>query len=222
MNWNKRSLELPVCPEEDTDTGLVNNGWVPKLYYFQRLFTKKQLYEEIAIIQRILYKNTLQHRKSAHLRKLVELSRCLKRFQELNLSDIMDKIIPTKTGDKDIYKLPSREMVSFFLTRLVGGYKLLSKTINVLEDTYVAFHAILRQGLFMPFALIVMSSTSRLHIYFQFVLKEMNLCYKMSYHWMSTLKQVKNKEYEIGLTESIDDIVIHSKYDFINYIFIYL
>jgi len=45
----------------------------------------------------------------------------------------------------------------------------------------------------MPFALIVMSSTSRLHIYFQYLLKEMNICYKMTYHWMTTLKQVIKK-----------------------------
>jgi len=74
MQWNRRSIECPVCPEEDSDIGKVNDGWVPKLYYFQRLFSKKQLHEEIAIIQRILYKNTLQHRKSAHLRKLIEVN----------------------------------------------------------------------------------------------------------------------------------------------------
>jgi len=73
MQWNKRNIELPKCQEKDSDLGNVNDGWVPKLYYFQRLFSKKQLWEEIAIIQRILYKNTLQHRKSAHLRKLIEV-----------------------------------------------------------------------------------------------------------------------------------------------------
>jgi len=211
MQWNKRNIELPKCQEKDSDLGNVNDGWVPKLYYFQRLFSKKQLWEEIAIIQRILYKNTLQHRKSAHLRKLIELSRCLKRFRELDLAEIMNHIIPIKTEEKNVYKLPSREMVSFFLTRLVGGYKLLSKTINILEDTYIAFHTILRQALFMPFALIVMSSTSRLHIYFQYLLKEMNICYKMTYHWMSTLKQVENKKFEIGLSENIEDIILHKR-----------
>ncbi|ORX88135.1 hypothetical protein BCR32DRAFT_288882 [Anaeromyces robustus] len=211
MQWNKRNIELPICSEDNRDKGEVNEGWIPKLYYFQRLFSKKQLWEEIAIIQRILYKNTLQHRKSSHLRKLIELSRCLKRFKELNLAEIFNHIIPTKTEEKNIYNLPSREMVSYFLTRLVGGYKLLSKTVDVLEETYISFHAILRQALFMPFALIVMSSTSRLHIYFQYLLKEMNLCYKMTYHWMSTLKQVKNKEFEIGLTENIEDIFLHAK-----------
>jgi len=73
MQWNKRIIELPKLQENDNDLGKVNDGWVPKLYYFQRLLSKKQLWEEVAIIERILYKNTLQHRKSAHIRKLVEV-----------------------------------------------------------------------------------------------------------------------------------------------------
>jgi len=73
MQWNRRKIELPVCSEADGDIGKVNDGWVPKLYYYQRLLSKRQLWEEIAIIHRILYKNTLQHRKSAHLRKLIEV-----------------------------------------------------------------------------------------------------------------------------------------------------
>ncbi|KAL2941592.1 Slowpoke-binding protein [Bienertia sinuspersici] len=98
-----------------------------------------QLQAEYEILDRIVYKNKNQHRRSSYFQYLLKVRRDLKLFQAIHLEELLDSCFNVVTGKKAKQKANLLESLKRkkcdsgkfnFIERLKGAARLLSEMVE--------------------------------------------------------------------------------------------
>ncbi|CAJ0898600.1 13199_t:CDS:2 [Entrophospora sp. SA101] len=103
-----------------------------QLFSFIKTCQNKEFWDELNVLEKLYYKNKNQHKRSEYFHKIVE---------EMNFYESFLHFIAIFYGKEksfDINKIdesnwnhvPSQEMVSYILNRLIGGTLLMNKNDN--------------------------------------------------------------------------------------------
>lgn len=110
---------------------------------------------QVAILQRLLYKNSNQHSKSQHFKKLQAVKKLLVRFRNLQW-DLLSKTF--KKTKKTILEPQIQEQNLISIQKsLISGSLLLQALVPALQNSYLAFKLVAAQTFFMASSLILMS-----------------------------------------------------------------
>ncbi|TPX50422.1 hypothetical protein SeMB42_g00353 [Synchytrium endobioticum] len=197
-DWNKLiQLRNPPKPASFTDTlpiphtspnpaiSTIPASPLPSLLQLTRALKGSELSADLFTFERTYYKNNNQHRTGTHWKKYQQLRRLIKRFQEVNLNDMIHDLMALMQPDKqrrrfgECANLPAHSLCGYVLSRLGGAYLLAERILEALIECYSAFRALLAQTLFMPTAMTMMAITSRLHILYRHVRIHIERCYAL-------------------------------------------
>ncbi|WVZ06858.1 hypothetical protein V8G54_020204 [Vigna mungo] len=90
-----------------------------------------QLQSECGILQRIVYKNKNQHRRSSYFQRLLKVRRDLRLLQSANLEDLVTSCLLVIKGDKPSLKRRKCDGEKYnFMERLIGAARLLTEMVE--------------------------------------------------------------------------------------------
>ncbi|KAG0305299.1 hypothetical protein BGZ97_001154 [Linnemannia gamsii] len=197
-----------------------------QLLFLRECFHKSEFWDEVAILDRMHYKNKNQHRQAGYFQRLNECRRIVARIKELNVAGLVDEFVQKFYSGRSLKSLtsksqwdsiPYRSTVAFMMTRIIGGILLLRKLQSALYETYGAFYQLMSKTQFMAFALIAIGLCSRLSLVSKAWAKEYVDCYRLLETWMKTFPKeearVEEVDYEAQLPDSIDNVLIASSLD---------
>ncbi|KAG0064794.1 hypothetical protein BGZ90_002046 [Linnemannia elongata] len=197
-----------------------------QLLFLRECFHKSEFWDEVAILDRMHYKNKNQHRQAGYFQRLSECRRIVARIRELNVAGLVDEFVQKFYSGRSLKSLtsksqwdsiPYRSAVAFMMTRIIGGILLLRKLQSALYETYGAFYQLMSKTQFMAFALIAIGLCSRLSLLSKAWAKEYVDCYRLLETWMKTFPMeemlVEEVDYERQLPESIDSVLVASSSD---------
>ncbi|KAF9161456.1 hypothetical protein DFQ26_004532 [Actinomortierella ambigua] len=193
---------------------------VNQLLQHRASFHKRGFWEEVAILERLYYKNKSQHRQAAHFQKLHECRRLVARIRDLNLAGIVDELVRDFYSGKSLRiiqdlkwdSVPTRQSVAFVMVRIVGQILLLQKMQTTLYKTYGDFYQLMSKTQFMSFSLIAIGLCSRCSVLAKLWSQELVDCYKMLQGWIHDFPQgdrlqLKDiPDYERELPKNIEDL----------------
>ncbi|KAG0245034.1 hypothetical protein BGW41_004291 [Actinomortierella wolfii] len=194
---------------------------VDRLLQFRASFQKRDFWAEVAILERLYYKNKSQHRQAAHFQKLHECRRLASRIRDLNLAGILDVFVRDFYSGKSLRiihdlkwdSVPTRQSVAFVMLRIAGLILLLQKMQTVLYKTYGDFYQLMSKTQFMSFALIAIGLCSRCSVMARLWTQELVDCYRMLQGWIGDFPQgdrlqLKDvPDYEKELPKKIEDLL---------------
>ncbi|KAG0199903.1 hypothetical protein BGX33_011319 [Mortierella sp. NVP41] len=197
-----------------------------QLLFLRERFHKNEFWDEVAILDRMHYKNKNQHRQAGYFQRLCECRRIVARIKELNVAGLVDEFVQkfysgrslkTLSAKSQWDSIPYRSTAAFTMTRIIGGILLLRKLQSALYETYGAFYQLMSKTQFMAFALIAIGLCSRLSLLSKAWAKEYVDCYRLLEAWMKTFPKeearVEDMDYESQLPESIDSVLVSSAPD---------
>ncbi|KAI8824555.1 uncharacterized protein EV422DRAFT_504533 [Fimicolochytrium jonesii] len=164
-----------------------------KLHASRRAFASKEFVNECVALDRLRYKNGNQHRSARYFRKLVMVRRLLRRFFEIDLEALIQKLLDdmhpnkTKRHQGRWEHLPPRANMAYLLLRLASAYRILTQLRPALLTCYTSFRALLTQTFFMPMSMIVMAACARLHLLTGTMMRELEACYNELAGWFGSM-----------------------------------
>ncbi|KAG0288131.1 hypothetical protein BGZ96_008055 [Linnemannia gamsii] len=197
-----------------------------QLLFLRDCFHKSEFWDEVAILDRMHYKNKNQHRQAGYFQRLNECRRIVARIKELNVAGLIDEFVQKFYSGRSLKSLtsksqwdsiPYRSTVAFMMTRITGGVLLLRKLQSALYETYGAFYQLMSKTQFMAFALIAIGLCSRLSLVSKAWAKEYVDCYRLLETWIKTFPKeearIEEVNYEAQLPDSIDSVLTASSPD---------
>ncbi|PKC13479.1 hypothetical protein RhiirA5_396227 [Rhizophagus irregularis] len=211
------SKPIQICfPKE----ALFNSSFANKIHLnnFNQLtaqviiFHKNELWDEANILERLYYKNKNQHQRAGYFRKIIEVRKFLKRIKEMGINELMSGFIEAFYSKK-IGKIrstwdqvPSQEMVIFVMNRLIGVVLLMNKALQIFNDAFNTFSALLRQTEFMSFALACLAILARFNILTRVMLEEIKKCYGLLRNWVEYFPRSSQTIPETDLDNEINKL----------------
>ncbi|KAF9932988.1 hypothetical protein FBU30_006812 [Linnemannia zychae] len=115
-----------------------------QLLFFRECFHKTEFWDEIAILDRMYYKNKSQHRQAGYFQRLGECRRIVARIKELNIANLMDELVQKfYSGRKSYYQLMSKTQFMAFALITIGLCSRLSLLSKSWENEYVDCYRLL-------------------------------------------------------------------------------
>ncbi|GAN08669.1 hypothetical protein MAM1_0217c08184 [Mucor ambiguus] len=170
--------------------------------YVELIQDRKSFWIEVAVLDRLHYKNLNQQRPFHRFKRSMELRRLLKRLKTLQIDKELERLYisfwDAKSLDKCTSKwnyIPSKESIQYTLHRLIGAALLLDKIKIALIETYRANSTLLKLEHFVSLAIVYMGICSRLYKLCHIWVNQIEECYHMLYTWSSCFPSgLKNKE----------------------------
>ncbi|KAI9486779.1 MAG: hypothetical protein EXX96DRAFT_550550 [Benjaminiella poitrasii] len=203
-------LDPPVPPNPILSDVRINkkididhNDNLSSLKSFVDLFKDRQnFWIEVAVLDRLHYKNMNQQRPFHRFKRSMELRRLLKRLKALDIAKELERLYLSFWNAKSLDKctskwnyIPSKESVQYTLHRLIGASLLLDKLKIVLVETYRANSTLLILEHFVSLALVYMGICSRLYKLCHIWVNQIEECYHMLYTWSTSFPSgLKQKE----------------------------
>eukprot|EP00743_Colponemidia_sp_Colp-15_P010527 GILK01011601.1.p1 GENE.GILK01011601.1~~GILK01011601.1.p1 ORF type:complete len:191 (+),score=15.02 GILK01011601.1:88-660(+) len=120
----------------------------------------KMLADEGYILDKLIYKNNYQHRKSMHFRRLKDVQRRLRSFLKSDFISIRPLLSNTTSNNQ------SSQIVQLLYV-LIFAMGELDELLTAISKSGESFFTLLSQSFFMPFALTVVSMLGRLQVLLQ-------------------------------------------------------
>ncbi|XP_061996419.1 uncharacterized protein LOC133714333 isoform X4 [Rosa rugosa] len=155
-----------------------------------------QLRAECAILERVVYKNKNQHRRSSYFQYLMKVRRDLRLLQSTKLEGIMGCCFQSITGKRPKQKVHLLESLKRrkcesgkynFMERLLGAARLLSQMVEPMLKAAIQISALLARSFFMGFSLTILALLARLRVLVQQILLDVVSVFNM----VSSLSQKK-------------------------------
>lgn len=146
-----------------------------------------QLGNEIVIFERLMYKNTKQHRRALYFRRLCQVRRDLRLLKSAQLNDLVQRSVNLLTCKEDALGNAFRSKkvskvstsVKALRRRLFGIARLVEQMSGPLLNASSQVAGLLGQTFFMPFALTTISLLARFRVLLQQVLHDTVLIFNM-------------------------------------------
>ncbi|EOY12466.1 Uncharacterized protein TCM_030972 isoform 1 [Theobroma cacao] len=138
-----------------------------------------QLEAERGILERIVYKNKNQHRRSSYFQRLLKVRRDLRLLQSANLEELLSscfQVIAGKRPKQKVHLLESLKRRKYdvgkpnFMERLLGAARLLSQIVETMLRAATEVSTLLARSFFMGFSLTVLALLARLRVLVQQIL----------------------------------------------------
>ncbi|XWS51906.1 hypothetical protein CRYUN_Cryun11dG0022000 [Craigia yunnanensis] len=141
-----------------------------------------QIEVECGILERIVYKNKNQHRRSSYFQYLLKVRRDLRLLKSANLKELLSFCFQVITGKRPKQKVHLSESLKRrkcdvgkpnFMERLLGATRLLSQIVEPMLRAATEVSTLLARSFFMGFSLTVLALLSRLRVLVQQILLDM-------------------------------------------------
>lgn len=163
----------------------------------------KELKVEYGILDKLIYKNKNQHRRSSYFQYLVKVRRDLRLLlQSADLEHILNSSFLVIHGKRPKQKVQLFESLKrrkcegnhSFLDRLLGTARLLSQIIEPMVKAAMEISALIARSFFMGFSLAVMALLSRLRVLVQQILLDVVSVF-------NAVSSLSKKEQSVKLTQ---------------------
>ncbi|KAG1048741.1 hypothetical protein G6F46_003358 [Rhizopus delemar] len=162
-----------------------------KLKGFVEFFrNQKTFWIEVAVLDRLYYKNLNQQRPFHRFKRSMELRKLIKRLKNLAVDKGLERLYLSFWNVKTLDKctgnwtfIPSKESIEYSMHRIIGASLILDKLKVVLVETYRANSTLLKLEHFVSLALVYMGLCSRLYSLCQVWLNELEDCYYQLHQW---------------------------------------
>ncbi|KAL7753473.1 hypothetical protein RI367_001248 [Sorochytrium milnesiophthora] len=137
------------------------------VHNWRRTLRRADVWNEVAILTRVMYKSTSQMRRMAHFKRLVELQRYLKRlrlFVKSALRQAQKVSAPQQQENIEGQRQPLRSVVACRQQRDL--FVLLLATIPIIAKAHYHLTHQMSEALFMPFCLTTLASIARIRLLF--------------------------------------------------------
>ncbi|GAB5588352.1 hypothetical protein Unana1_03252 [Umbelopsis nana] len=167
--------DIPECPVRIVSTAYTDKrsesvyaAKLRQLLVFVRLFRKQDFWTELAVWDRIYYKNVNQHRQSRYFKKFGEVRKLMKRLKDVNPSSEISKLYTSFYDESPLAKCkgpntssPTIEYANYSLHRIISATLLLDRIQVTCIETYRAHQHLLNKKYFLPLTLVIMGLCSR-------------------------------------------------------------
>ncbi|KAG2184852.1 hypothetical protein INT43_000765 [Umbelopsis isabellina] len=164
---NVRTVPVAAVTESKVQE---NSPQLRQLLAYVKLFRKQDFWTEVALWERIYYKNVNQHRQSRCFKKFGEVRKLFKRLKEVNPSTIIAKLYssfydgnPLAKCKGPITSIPTDEYINYSLHRIISATLLLDRIQVVCMETYRSHQHLLNKKYFLPLTLVIMSLCCRIY-----------------------------------------------------------
>ncbi|KAL1917058.1 uncharacterized protein VTP21DRAFT_5256 [Calcarisporiella thermophila] len=212
MHYNRsipRVISPPLPPSSPTPRSLLrfNPEHEQRLrrlvQYYWNFQKKREVWDELHVLDRLYYRNKSQHRNNLYWKKLCEVRRLMTRLNELDLagkiSQLHQAFYPKKQGKKMKGQwefIPERELMFYTLHYINAGHALMQKSLDAFLKAYATFQNLLSTANFMPMALLFMSILSRMRVFIIAWKQELEELYAMLYEWVADFPE-KDSRYPL-------------------------
>eukprot|EP00873_Tetraselmis_striata_P005519 jgi/Tetstr1/425783/TSEL_001566.t1 len=154
---------LPLADAAARDS-LQKVGWEA----LQERLACQQLWLEVALLEKLMYKNKSQHRGAAHFKRMQEVIRNLRLLRELCIPQLVRDIGEQAVSGQRVLagqvpRAPSRQAVGFLLCRLHAGCQLVEATMAAVHSATRQMFAQIAMSYFMPLALSTSAAMARVN-----------------------------------------------------------
>ncbi|KAL8128392.1 uncharacterized protein LOC141721609 isoform X2 [Apium graveolens] len=163
----------------------------------------KELKLEYGILQKLVYKNKNQHRRSSYFQYLLKVTRDLRLLlQSADLEHTFNSSFLVIHGKRPRHKVQLLESLKrrkchgnhTFLDRLLGIARLLSQIIEPMVKAAMEISALIARSFFMGFSLAIMALLARLRVLVQQMLLDVVSVF-------NTVSSLSRKEQSVKLTQ---------------------
>ncbi|KHM99595.1 hypothetical protein glysoja_006438 [Glycine soja] len=145
-----------------------------------------QLQSECGILQRMVYKNKNQHRRSSYFQRLLKVRRDLRLLQSANMEELVSSCLLVIKGDRPKQKLHlllKRRKCDGdkhnFMERLLGAARLLAEMVEPILKAASEVSVLFAQSFFMGFSVTIMALLARLRVLVQQILLDVVSLFNM-------------------------------------------
>ncbi|KAF9082944.1 hypothetical protein BGX23_011942 [Mortierella sp. AD031] len=115
-----------------------------QLLFLRERFHKNEFWDEVAILDRMHYKNKNQHRQAGYFQRLCECRRIVARIKELNVAGLVDEFVQKfYSGRRAFYQLMSKTQFMAFALIAIGLCSRLSLLSKAWAKEYVDCYRLL-------------------------------------------------------------------------------
>ncbi|KAF9090464.1 hypothetical protein BGX29_011477 [Mortierella sp. GBA35] len=115
-----------------------------QLLFLRERFHKNEFWDEVAILDRMHYKNKNQHRQAGYFQRLCECRRIVARIKELNVAGLVDEFVQKfYSGRRAFYQLMSKTQFMAFALIVIGLCSRLSLLSKAWAKEYVDCYRLL-------------------------------------------------------------------------------
>ncbi|KAL0050812.1 hypothetical protein WJX82_007614 [Trebouxia sp. C0006] len=169
----RNAQTIPYIPDVDSAARGAN------LVALQGSLVRTDLWYEVALLSKLLYKSKNQHRSSKHFQYLTEVKRCMKLLLQLQLSDLVGDLNHLRSnagvgmpataslvmfGRANKLHVPSQQAGILVLQRLLAGCRLAVRAIPAAHAAAAQLLAQLSMTYFMPFCLTALAMVARIQV----------------------------------------------------------
>ncbi|CAK9321856.1 unnamed protein product [Citrullus colocynthis] len=138
-----------------------------------------QLHLESGILQKMIYKNKNQHRRSSYFRYLLQVRRDLRLLQAAKLEELISSCFQVIDGKKPKQKIHSLESLKRrkcevgkynFMERLLGTARLLSQMVEPVFKAATEISILLARTFFTGFCFVILALLARIRVLVQQIL----------------------------------------------------
>lgn len=129
---------------------------------FETKLEARDLFYEAAILKRLVYKNSNQHRSSSSFRKVLHIPRIMGRITRLQLVPRVAQLNPTIKNMKNAPTQEKLDWLVLFIADLHNMERLLVLLRDTCKRAHLGFQGYLEKTYFMSVSLVIMAGTSRL------------------------------------------------------------
>ncbi|XAR56667.1 hypothetical protein NMG60_11037233 [Bertholletia excelsa] len=161
-----------------------------------------QLQTEYGILDRIVYKNKNQHRRSSYFQHLLKVRRDLRLLQSTKLEELLASSFQVIKGTRPKQKVQLLESLKRrkcdgqkfnFLERILGAARLLSQMVEPMLKAATEVSTLLAQSFFMGFSLTVLALLARMRVLVQQILLDV-------VEMFNTVSSLSQKEHSVKIT----------------------
>ncbi|XP_076888088.1 uncharacterized protein LOC143538402 [Bidens hawaiensis] len=148
-----------------------------------------QLQSELGVLDRIIYKNKNQHRRSSYFQYLLKVRRDCKLLQSTNLLELVNSSFIVINGNRPRQKVNLLESLKkrkcdggkhSFLDRLLGAARLLSQMVEPMLKAAIELSTLLARSFFMGFSMTLLALLARLRVLTQQILLDVVSVFNMA------------------------------------------
>ncbi|KAL0553212.1 hypothetical protein IC582_007100 [Cucumis melo] len=157
-----------------------------------------QLYLESGILQKMIYKNKNQHRRSFYFRYLLQVRRDLRLLHAVKLEELLSSCFQVIDGKKPKQKIHFLESLKRrkcevgkynFMERLLGAVRLLSQMVEPIFKAATEISILLARTFFPGFCFVILALLARIRVLVQQILLDVVLVFN-TVSFISKKKQV--------------------------------